>query len=282
MIKRVGNIMGVRTTPLERPPPSLPRTLTESDDMMVILNARGTAMLNTGFRNTSLQKQIVMLASLAIRLWLDIPLRAHGGCFRFTGHFDDDGKAWMASHLILMIRDDIQQLLKQGAEYLVDAEQTEQMEHFRVFKLSYVSWQKTVNRRIAKAGPLEHSVQARDDYPVLMEQWRVECEVMLKQVSTTTCPPVCRTTEYTWNRFHDNQAEWVGPVFCDLKSAWAPTWVSLPRIEKRDDEFWFTIDADDWEEVPVTTAAEIEAGHELAGLYQVHDENSISREFPES
>ncbi|KAF2036095.1 hypothetical protein EK21DRAFT_106201 [Setomelanomma holmii] len=78
----------------KHPPPNSPvaHVLTESEDMMVILNARGTVMLNMCFRNTSTQRQIVVLASLAIQLWEDIPDGAKGGVLR-TNIFNDEEKA---------------------------------------------------------------------------------------------------------------------------------------------------------------------------------------------
>jgi hypothetical protein len=48
---------------------SLPKTMMESADMIIILNARGTVLLNPSFDGLDQQWRIVALAMLAVDLW---------------------------------------------------------------------------------------------------------------------------------------------------------------------------------------------------------------------
>lgn len=69
----------VQQTPLPEPQPepqaaeepafSFPKSMTECDDMVAILNARGTVMLNLFFHGSSAQQHIAALAKLAVRMW---------------------------------------------------------------------------------------------------------------------------------------------------------------------------------------------------------------------
>jgi hypothetical protein len=48
---------------------TLPKTMMESADMIVILNARGTVLLNPAFYQWRYQGRVVALAMLAADLW---------------------------------------------------------------------------------------------------------------------------------------------------------------------------------------------------------------------
>ncbi|KAH7075911.1 hypothetical protein BKA63DRAFT_565956 [Paraphoma chrysanthemicola] len=271
---RIGVIigLGMNTSDTTLPPNRLPRTLTDSDDMMAILNARGTVLLNMCFRTSHIDVCVLSLSFLAIHLWADVALGAKRGTFRYKKRLDDDGKAWMLSRLILMVRDDIQRLLEIHVEYhLIDAERVEQAQHISVFQSSYVAWQKMINKRIMNAGPDENRVHSRNDYTVLMEKSRDKCDELFQTFLTPKylselCPP-----GYTWNRLHNSQAEWIGPLFHDIKSVFAPAWICLPGIERRECGFWFGyFDANAMKngpEVSKINKAEVEASFKMAASY---------------
>lgn len=77
------------------PAPCFPKNMTESDDMIVILNARGTVILNFSFRRHSHQIHIVALAALAVRLWGVLSAGAKEGDVQFPNGISSEAKAWM-------------------------------------------------------------------------------------------------------------------------------------------------------------------------------------------
>ncbi|KAH7090239.1 hypothetical protein FB567DRAFT_286554 [Paraphoma chrysanthemicola] len=271
---RIGAIIGLCTnsSDITMPRNRLPRTLAESDDMMAILNARGTVLLNMCFRTSYTDLFILSLSFLAIHLWKDMALGAKGGMFKYRNGLDDDAKVWILSRLILMIRDDIQKLFEIRLDnHLNDAERVEQDQHITVFQSSYVAWQKMINKRTKNARPHENSVQSRHDYPSLMNRSRKKCDEILQEFLTPKytadlCPPW-----YTWNRLHNSQAEWMGPLFHGIESVHAPAQICLPGIERRENGLWFgNLDQDVMKnglEVSRLNEAEAEANFRMAASY---------------
>jgi hypothetical protein len=93
--------------------------------MLVILNARATALLNISFRNLSQSKHIVELASLAIYLF---SARKTGSDMIEDGVSDEE-KIWMLKRMIQLVRDDIYTLLLSVDQDLTYADRAEREPH---------------------------------------------------------------------------------------------------------------------------------------------------------
>ncbi|KAF1941946.1 hypothetical protein EJ02DRAFT_422523 [Clathrospora elynae] len=119
-------------------PPEINSSLMRNDDMMVILNARGTVLLNMMFNNTPQQKSIVKLASLASTMWRrnTVPITDHFVPKGPEGRtFKDAREAnHSAVRMISHIREDIQKHMKEAIEGFSAVYKKTQEDSINIFK----------------------------------------------------------------------------------------------------------------------------------------------------
>jgi hypothetical protein len=226
----------IRSLHLTRQPASCTsRNITESDDMIMILNARGTALLNLSFRALPQQTHIVKLSALALRVWAAVPPCSNGAQIPFDKGVTDEEKAWMIHRLIQLIRDDIYLVVSGALEQFTPAERDEQQRHIAVFQESMATWQKMVNRQIRSAGNYQHIVEYRYGFAPQMHRLREWCEYTLMQ----SCSQICREILFTWNRLHDEGTEWVGLPLSDENDATPAKPVEVAWMQRRTNGLWF-------------------------------------------
>jgi hypothetical protein len=136
-----------------------PDNIIESDDMVVILNARATVLLNTSFRQIRQQKQVIKLAALALKLWRWRTDRMDWADIMSDLKPTDEEYAWIAQKMILLIRDDIYHYLTDAIQELHPTERVEQQKHIDVFLESVSTWRKLINRQFAAARGHEHPIE---------------------------------------------------------------------------------------------------------------------------
>jgi hypothetical protein len=66
---------------------------------------------------------------------------------------------------------------------------------------------------------------------------------------TEHCIQICREVPFTWNRLHDQGAEWVGPQLSDENDATVVKPVEVTWLQRRMNGLWFGIENED-PEVP--------------------------------
>jgi hypothetical protein len=240
----------IRSLHLARQPAtSIPRNIIESDDMIMILNARGTALLNVSFRALSQQIHIVKLSTLALRVWAALPPCSTDAQIPFDEGATDEEKIWILQRLIQLIRDDIYLVISRAVEHFKPAERDEQQRHITVFRESMATWQKMMNRQIRSAGNYQHIVESSDDFALQMHRLREWCEHTSTHAMTEHCIQICREVPFTWNRLHDQGAEWVGPQLSDENDATVVKPVEVTWLQRRMNGLWFGIENED-PEVP--------------------------------
>jgi hypothetical protein len=213
--------------------------ITQSEDMIVILNARATVLLNVSFRNLTQAKQIVELSSLALTLWQSRVAETDWGYRMFDRGSEDEENAWIFQRLIVLIRDDIYQHLCSVINDLTDAEKFEQQRHIDVFVESMRTWQKMTNRHFKSMWGFEHDVECKTGYPGFMAHLRDSCEKSLEEEWGEDSTELCRSWPYSLNRIHDHGAEWVGPLSSDDNDKTPPVPISVPWLERRESGYWF-------------------------------------------
>jgi hypothetical protein len=222
-----------------QPALDFPTHITQSEDMLVILNARATVLLNVFFRNLTQAKQIVKLSSLALNLWQSRVAETDWGYRMFDRGSEDEENAWIFQRLIVLIRDDIYQHLCSVINGFTDAEKFEQQRHIDIFVESMRTWQKKTNRHLmAKWRPV-HGVERNTDYPGFMAHLRDSCEKSLEEEWGEDSTELCHSWPYSLNRIHDYGAEWVGPLNSDENDKTPPVPISVPWLERRESGYWF-------------------------------------------
>jgi hypothetical protein len=140
--------------------------------MLVILNARATALLNISFRNLSQSKHIVELASLAIYLF---SARKTGSDMIEDGVSDEE-KIWMLKRMIQLVRDDIYTLLLSVDQDLTYADRAEQKRHIANLMRTVRTWRLIVNKQVHSMRRHAHKFESQDDYSGRMATLRDKCE----------------------------------------------------------------------------------------------------------
>jgi hypothetical protein len=201
----------------------------------MILNARGTALLNLAFRGNPKQSHIVKLSALALRLWaLQLP-SSNITPVPFDRDVSDADRTWIIYRLIQLVRSDVYSLVAQAIEDFTPDEQDEQARHIAVFLQSALTWQKLVNRQIRLAGPYQHVAETRDGFPAQMARLREWCEESLKRDTID----LVKASPFTWNRVHDAGAEWVGPVLGDENDKTGVGMIEVGWLDRREGGLWF-------------------------------------------
>jgi hypothetical protein len=150
----------------------VPLNITDSEDMLVILNARATALLNISFRNLRQPKHIVKLASLATCLF-----SAHKtGPVIIGDDVSDEEKIWMLRRMIQLIRDDIYNLLLSVIEDYTHADHIEQERHIDVLQKTVITWRRIISKQVHSARRETHNFESQDGYAGRMAVFRAKCE----------------------------------------------------------------------------------------------------------
>jgi hypothetical protein len=157
---------------VRQPTPQAPLNITDSEDMLVILNARATALLNISFRDLSQPKHIVKLASLAIHLF---STRKTGSDI-IEDDVSDEEKIWMMKRMIQLVRDDIYTLLLSVVQDLTYADRAEQKQHVANLMRTARTWRLIVNKQVHSARRHAHKFESQDGYPGRMAALRDRCE----------------------------------------------------------------------------------------------------------
>jgi hypothetical protein len=140
--------------------------------MVVLLNARATALLNVFFHNLTQSKHIVKLASLAVCLFT----MRKSGSDTIEGNFSDEEKVWMLERMIQLVRDDIYALLVSVSQDHTPADRTEQQQHVDILRRTVTMWQRIINKHVQAARGHNHQFESRDGYPDRMATLRAKCE----------------------------------------------------------------------------------------------------------
>jgi hypothetical protein len=209
--------------------------MTESDDMIMILNTRGTALLNLSFCGNPKQSHIVKLSALALRLWALQQPGSYITPIPFDRGVTEEEKAWIIHRLIQLVRSDVYSVVTQAIAYFTPAEHEDQARHIRIFHQSLITWQKMVNRQIRHAGNYQHVVETQDGFAAQMARLREWCEGSLKRDAVD----LGKASPFTWNRVHDAGAEWVGPVLDDENDATGVGMIEVGWLKRRESGLWF-------------------------------------------
>ncbi|KAJ4313462.1 hypothetical protein N0V94_006949, partial [Neodidymelliopsis sp. IMI 364377] len=143
-------------------------TLMENDDMLVILNARGTVVLNPAFAYTEERIEIAKLAWLALSIWhnrIELPLA---------------GAVVIFQELLKLVRDDVETLLFSAISGFSASVHDSQLSHINVLV------QRTWVRRRALSHLLsitnfQFTIAERRSYETRMEMARRSCELHLQK-----------------------------------------------------------------------------------------------------
>lgn len=150
----------------------VPLNILESDDMLVILNARATVLLNLSFRGRHQAVHVVTLSSLARCLF-----SARRTDSDLVGRdTSDEEKVWMIQRMLQLIRDDVYQIFVHTSQDFVEAEQEEQRQHLSTFCTSLKTWQNMINRQIQSVRGHHHQIESKDGFSDRMAELRAKCE----------------------------------------------------------------------------------------------------------
>jgi hypothetical protein len=155
-----------------QPIPRFPNNIVESDDMVVILNARATVLLNASFRELRQQKQVIKLAALALELWQRRNVRTNWDEFMSESNTTDEQYAYIIQKLLLLIRNDIYQYLTSAIQEFHNTERVEQEKHIDVFLESANTWRKMINRQIEATRGHEHPIETGAGFNYKMSKSR--------------------------------------------------------------------------------------------------------------
>ncbi|KAF1916950.1 hypothetical protein BDU57DRAFT_557086 [Ampelomyces quisqualis] len=144
-----------------QPIPRFPHNIIENSDMVVILNARATVLLNASFRELRQQKQIIKLAALALKLWRSRTDHTEWADVMSDLGTTDEERAWIILYLLQLIRDDVYQCLNSAIQEFHNTEGVEQKRHIDVFRESANTWRKLTNRRNEAARGCEHPIESK-------------------------------------------------------------------------------------------------------------------------
>ncbi|KAH4010384.1 hypothetical protein JI435_155480 [Parastagonospora nodorum SN15] len=154
------------------PVADVPLNILESNDMLVILNARATVLLNFSFRGRHHSTHVVTLSSLARCLF-----SARRTDSDLVGRdASEEEKLWMIHRMLQLIRDDVYQILVHASQDFVEAEQEEQRQHLSTFCASLKTWQNMINRQIQSARGHFHQIESNDGFSDRMATLRAKCE----------------------------------------------------------------------------------------------------------
>jgi hypothetical protein len=154
------------------PVADVPLNILESNDMLVILNARATVLLNFSFRGRHQSTHVVTLSSLARCLF-----SARKTDSDLVGRdTSEEEKLWMIHRMLQLIRDDVYQILVHASQDFVEAEQEEQRQHLSTFCESLKTWKNMINRQIQLARGHYHQVESNDGFSDRMATLRAKCE----------------------------------------------------------------------------------------------------------
>jgi hypothetical protein len=223
-----------------QPIPQFPLRILDSDDLLVILNARATVLLNISFRNRSQSRHIVTLSSLARFLFSVHRIESD----RIGGETSQEERAWMIRRMLQLIRDDVYQLLTYASQEFIQAEREEQQRHLDAFCTSAMTWQNLINRQIKSARGHSHRFESGEGFPDRMATLRAKCERWCSQLWVEESAELCESNPYTWNRSHDTGAEWTGPLLSDNNDRAGPKLIAVPWLERREDGYWLKVQVD--------------------------------------
>lgn len=175
-----------------RTAPPYPTNIIESEDMTAILNARGTVLLNTAFRNLSHMRKVIQLANLALWLWQSRRLQSASGYGMLDRDSEAEEKAYIAHRFLVLIRDDIYRHIQQAIGHFSDSETTEQKLHIDVFSQSMRTWQQITNRKNNSAAGLHHAVEPKGDFSATLSRLRFLHEKQMEQEWGASVAEMCR------------------------------------------------------------------------------------------
>ncbi|KAH7398794.1 hypothetical protein DE146DRAFT_504894 [Phaeosphaeria sp. MPI-PUGE-AT-0046c] len=175
-----------------RAAPPFPTDIIESEDMTIILNARATVLLNISFRGLDQAKNVIKLANLALSLWLSRRTETAWGYGMLDRGSEDEEHAWIVHKFLVLIRDDICRHLARAIGHFSEAETAEQLRHITVFFQSLRTWQQIINRKNNMSVGLQHAVESRHDFPVIMARIRTLHEKQMEQEWGKSTAEMCR------------------------------------------------------------------------------------------
>jgi hypothetical protein len=198
---------------------SYPKLLCDSDDMIAILNARGTVLLNMYFSHTLEQLHIVKLASLAVGLWAQRPV-------------DINEERYRVIHcMILLIRDDIQQHLLSAVNNFDVNALLEQHRHIEILTESVATWRNMVSR--------SWGLRTNKNSDTQLELLRRDCEAAL--AADIRSREIAQNVHSTYNRVEDHASEYLGPLLRDEKDQEFVDEISFPGLQRRDGGYWLQV-----------------------------------------
>lgn len=199
-------------------PPSYPRILCDSVDMLAILNARGTVLLNMSFANTPEQLYIVKLASLATSFWTQPAVDG------------DEERHWVLNHMIPLIRDDIQQHLLSATTWFDAQTLQSQQRHIEILKESVATWRNMVSRALGlSTGFLTKK----------LDDLRGDSEAVL--AADVRSGEIVRGVHSTYNRVEDHGSEYLGPLLRDERDQAFFGQIAFPELERKDTGYWLRV-----------------------------------------
>ncbi|CAO2651077.1 Nn.00g093740.m01.CDS01 [Neocucurbitaria sp. VM-36] len=198
----------------------------ENEDMVAILNARGTVLLNMCFHDTPQQKKIVKLAALAQFML--------GNCARRRYSQAHDP----AFHCMLpLIRDDIQKHMLEAISNFRPWHSRDQDRHILTFKTRVQTWKmRNIKQTMVK---WDRQYDDRHEFPKQMDHWRNMIEHKLVKLEGKISSPQSGIG-FTLNSYFDHGSGYLGPPLSDESTQQSTIDdFSLPWLERRVSGFWF-------------------------------------------
>ncbi|KAF2655802.1 hypothetical protein K491DRAFT_715946 [Lophiostoma macrostomum CBS 122681] len=133
--------------------------LLQDENMVAILNARGTAVMNAYFQGTPEQAMIVKLADTAVHLYNEWKATAHHPVSFYEGEDPSDNPAFRRYKLmVLALRDDIQTHMTRRLYRLTTAQGIAQLRAYDILQERIDTWRWYAARTIAAdyAGECSH------------------------------------------------------------------------------------------------------------------------------
>jgi hypothetical protein len=205
-------------------------TLLENDDMLVILNARGTVVLNPAFAYTEERIEIAKLAWLALSIWhnrIELPLA---------------GAVVIFQELLKLVRDDVETLLFSAIAGFSASVHDSQLSHINVFAQRVWVCRRALSQLLSVTN-FQFTVAERRSYETRMELARRSCELHLQK-------DIGNRAELRMRNQHmllgtepfDHGSEYVGDMLSseyppDLQTAQLP--LAYPWLQKRRNGKWF-------------------------------------------
>ncbi|KAF1852130.1 uncharacterized protein K460DRAFT_362898 [Cucurbitaria berberidis CBS 394.84] len=215
-------------------PVELGANLFENEDMITILNARGTVLLNMCFHNTPQQRKVIKLSELALLIWREYKLLS-----TLSTQSTEDSQVCdpAIQHMIPLIRDDIQKHMLDAISAFSPQHKRDQERHIQIFKTSVQTWKMMRTKRtMADWNQLPTDQQ---DFREEMEFLRRDYESSLVGFEGRASGLLYGIAILTNPRFHHG-SEYISPPLVDgslHQPAVDELW--LPWMERRESSFWF-------------------------------------------